>query len=96
MYDEEVEESTQRIARAGFFTNRNDIPKLQIDDCGNYTVMLRGQPLGYNFTGVSKSNSREKKLVLSDSSYMSDDEQMEEDQNSEKAHFSLLEVASTK
>ncbi len=78
MYDEEVSETSFRVASEGFYTNREDVPQVERDTYGNTRITLFGLPLKYNFSGCSKSNASEKKLVLTDSSYVS-----EEDEESE-------------
>lgn len=78
VYDEEISEASCRIAAEGFYTSREDIPQVERDSYGNQRITLFGLPLKYNFSGNSKSNTNEKKLVLTDSSYISENEEESE------------------
>ncbi len=77
IYNEEIMESSNRLASAGFFTNRPDIPKLAFDHMGRKRITLLGKDLDFNFIEKFRKENEKKKLVETDSSYVSESEEGE-------------------
>lgn len=74
IYNEEIGENSNRLAKFGFFTERDDIPKLVYNDNGEKNILLFGKKLDFDFVGKFSQNIC-KKLVETDSSYVSDSEE---------------------
>lgn len=47
-FDEEIVETSNRIARLGFFTSRKDIPQLKVTG-SSMQIMLFDKPIDYDF-----------------------------------------------
>lgn len=71
-FDEEIWENSDRLATAGFYTDRNDIPKYELTKNG-FRVTLAGKEMDYDFYGYNMQMSKEKKMVKSDSSYIEEE-----------------------
>ena len=72
-FDEEIWENSNRIATTGFFTDREDIPKLEFKN-NSLKVTLANKELDYDFFGYNSKKTNEKRMVHSDSSYIDDEE----------------------
>lgn len=75
IYNEEIIENSSRLVAFGFFTNRPDLPKLIFDDKGRKQVTLYGNELDFNFVDRFRLGDERKKLVETDSSYVSDSDE---------------------
>lgn len=72
IYNEEIIENSGRLAAHGFFTSRPDVPKILFDDKGRKQITLYGNNLDFNFVDSFKLGDERKKLVETDSSYVSE------------------------
>lgn len=84
IYNEEIMESSNRLACEGFFTKRMDIPKLSFDEMGRKRITLLGKDLDFNFIEKLKKGNSKKKLVETDSSYVSESDEEEEEEAEEQ------------
>ena len=50
-FDEEIRLKSTRLAKHGFFTSRNDIPKLSWTDRGTKIILYEGKELDYDLMG---------------------------------------------
>lgn len=66
LLDEELSAKSSRLASHGFFTEREDIPKIKWTEEGKKMIVLRGRELGYDYLG--KPEDEYSGLVDSDDS----------------------------
>lgn len=75
IYNEEIVENSSRLAAFGVFTSRSDLPKLIFDDNGRKQVILFGSEFNFNFVDKFRGGDELKKLVETDSSYVSESDE---------------------
>ena len=73
-FDEELLSSSNRIAKYGFFTQRNDIPKFLYCNKGNKNVCISGFKVNFPFCDYKKNPQDGKFLAQTDSSYCDSDD----------------------
>ena len=74
IYNEEIGENSNRLAKFGFFSKREDIPKLVYNENGEKNILLFDKKLDFDFVGKFSENTY-KKLVETDSSYISESDE---------------------
>ena len=67
-FNEEISESSERLATHRFFTGNADFPKLTINKLGQRVISVLGRPLDFAFMDANQEDNR-KCLAESDSSY---------------------------
>ena len=72
IYDEEIWESSARLAKHGFFTERTDIPKIQLNRNGMKVLLFKGKKLDFNFLHFDGDNEPFGQLVDSEYSISED------------------------
>lgn len=68
-------EDSPRIASAGTWTERGDIPKLCFDVNGTRLIKIGDLVVGYNFHGEKQGTGLDLPLAASDSSYFESGEE---------------------
>lgn len=85
MYDEEIINTSNRLASLGFFTGRPEFPKLKIDGLGAQRIFVDSFPIDFNFFKPVSNDTDYKRFARSDSSYCSDSEEAEQRQGELKS-----------
>lgn len=73
IYDEEIWESSARLAKDKFFTERTDIPKIRLNKNGMKVILFKGKKLDFNFLHFNKDNEPFGQLVDSEYSLSEND-----------------------